>query len=62
MSRAPYATLAAFRERMGWAFPWDSSYGTDFNYDFHATLDERVAPVRVYSSWTQEELVEAGEP
>ena len=24
---------------MGWTFPWYSSYGSDFNYDFHATLD-----------------------
>ncbi len=26
------------RRRMGWTFPWFSSYGTDFNYDFHVTL------------------------
>jgi predicted dithiol-disulfide oxidoreductase (DUF899 family) len=45
VSRAPYAKLAAFRERMGWTFPWYSSYGSDFNYDFHATLGDRVAPV-----------------
>jgi predicted dithiol-disulfide oxidoreductase (DUF899 family) len=36
VSRAPYEKLAAFRERMGWSFPWYSSYGSDFNYDFHA--------------------------
>ena len=41
VSRAPYEKLAAFRERMGWSFPWYSSYGSDFNYDFHATLDDR---------------------
>jgi predicted dithiol-disulfide oxidoreductase (DUF899 family) len=45
VSRAPYAKLAAYRERMGWTFPWYSSYGSDFNYDFHTTLDDRVAPV-----------------
>ncbi|MEU8614091.1 DUF899 family protein, partial [Actinoplanes sp. NPDC048791] len=28
---------------MGWQFPWYSSYGTSFNFDFHATLDDRVA-------------------
>ncbi len=39
MSRAPYAKLAAFRDRMGWRFPWYSSYGSAFNYDFHATLN-----------------------
>jgi hypothetical protein len=37
VSRAPYPKLAAFRERMGWDFPWYSSFGSDFNYDFHAT-------------------------
>ncbi|HET6293703.1 MAG TPA: DUF899 domain-containing protein [Kribbella sp.] len=41
VSRAPYETLAAYRERMGWSFPWFSSYGSDFNYDFHATLDDQ---------------------
>jgi len=44
VSRAPYPKLAAFRERMGWAFPWYSSYGGDFNYDFHATLDDTEIP------------------
>ncbi|MFF5290834.1 DUF899 domain-containing protein [Paractinoplanes globisporus] len=48
VSRAPYPKLAAFRERMGWTFPWYSSYGTDFNYDYHATLDDRVAPVLLH--------------
>ena len=30
---------------MGWTFPWYSSFGSDFNYDFHVTADETVAPV-----------------
>ena len=42
VSRAPYEKLAAFRDRMGWAFPWYSSYGSDFNYDFHTTLDDET--------------------
>ncbi len=57
VSRAPYPTLAAFRERMGWTFPWYSSYGTAFNYDFHATLDDRVAPVLLHYR-TEAELAE----
>jgi predicted dithiol-disulfide oxidoreductase (DUF899 family) len=61
VSRAPYPTLAAFRERMGWAFPWYSSYGSDFNYDFHATLDDRVAPVLLHFR-TEAELAETGTP
>lgn len=35
VSRAPYPKLAAYRARMGWAFPWYSSAGTTFNRDFH---------------------------
>jgi predicted dithiol-disulfide oxidoreductase (DUF899 family) len=61
VSRAPYAKLAAYRERMGWTFPWYSSFGSDFNYDFHATLDDRVAPVLLYFR-TETELAEAGTP
>lgn len=61
VSRAPYTKLAASRERMGWTFPWYSSYGSDFNYDFHATLDDRVAPVLDYLL-TEAELAEAGTP
>jgi predicted dithiol-disulfide oxidoreductase (DUF899 family) len=58
VSRAPYEKLAAFRERMGWTFPWYSSYGSDFNYDFHTTLDSRVAPV-LLNFRTERELTKA---
>jgi len=34
VSRAPYPEIAAYRERMGWSFPWYSSAGSDFNFDF----------------------------
>lgn len=61
VSRAPYAKLAAYRERMGWTFPWYSSYGSDFNYDFHTTLDDRIAPV-LQNFRTEAELAEAGTP
>src|SRR5258708_16106796 len=36
VSRAPLANLLAYKQRMGWSFPWASSFGTDFNYDFQA--------------------------
>jgi predicted dithiol-disulfide oxidoreductase (DUF899 family) len=39
VSRAPLDKLEAFRARMGWTIPIVSSAGTDFNYDFHVTLD-----------------------
>ncbi len=45
VSRAPLAKLEAYKARKHWGLPWFSSYGTDFNYDFHVTLDESVAPV-----------------
>jgi predicted dithiol-disulfide oxidoreductase (DUF899 family) len=61
VSRAPYATIAPFRERMGWTFPWYSSAGSDFNYDFHTTIDERVAPV-LFNFRTETDLAEAGMP
>jgi predicted dithiol-disulfide oxidoreductase (DUF899 family) len=45
VSRAPLAKLEDYKARKGWTFPWYSSFGSDFNYDFHVTLDESVAPV-----------------
>jgi predicted dithiol-disulfide oxidoreductase (DUF899 family) len=39
ISRAPLDQIERFKERMGWNFPWLSSFGTDFNYDFQVTLD-----------------------
>jgi predicted dithiol-disulfide oxidoreductase (DUF899 family) len=38
VSRAPLAEIAAYKKRMGWRFPWVSSFGSDFNYDFHASF------------------------
>lgn len=45
ISRAPVAKLEAYRKLKGWAWPWYSSNGSAFNYDFHTTLDESVAPL-----------------
>jgi len=44
ISRAPLAKLERYRQARGWSWPWYSSFGTDFNYDFHATHDESVRP------------------
>jgi predicted dithiol-disulfide oxidoreductase (DUF899 family) len=38
VSRAPLAEIEAYRKRMGWRFPWVSSFGSDFNYDFHVSF------------------------
>jgi predicted dithiol-disulfide oxidoreductase (DUF899 family) len=43
VSRAPIAKIDAYKARMGWGFPWVSSYGSDFNFDYHV-------------SWTPEQL------
>jgi predicted dithiol-disulfide oxidoreductase (DUF899 family) len=40
VSRAPLAKLQAFKRRMGWAFPWASSLGSDFNFDFNVSVTE----------------------
>jgi predicted dithiol-disulfide oxidoreductase (DUF899 family) len=45
ISRAPLAKLEAYKAQQGWSIPWFSSFGSDFNYDFHVTLDPKVAPV-----------------
>ena len=40
VSRAPLAEIEAYRRRMGWHFPWVSSAGSDFNYDYHVSFTE----------------------
>jgi predicted dithiol-disulfide oxidoreductase (DUF899 family) len=45
ISRAPLAKLQAYKNEKGWNINWLSSAGSDFNYDFHVTLDSKVAPV-----------------
>lgn len=47
VSRAPQDKLQAYRRKMGWTVPWFSSGDGDFNYDFHATLDESRAPIMI---------------
>src|SRR5467141_4987801 len=41
VSRAPLAKLQAYKRRMGWTFPWASSFGSDFNFDFSVSLTEK---------------------
>jgi predicted dithiol-disulfide oxidoreductase (DUF899 family) len=45
VSRAPLQEILAYKRRMGWEFPWVSSFGSNFNYDFHVTIDPALAPV-----------------
>jgi len=61
VSRAPLAKIEDYKHRKGWTFPWYSSHGSDFNYDFHVSIDGSVAPVYV-NYRTADELEEAGIP
>lgn len=45
ISRAPLDKLERYKAQRGWDCRWVSSFGSDFNYDLHVTLDEDVAPV-----------------
>jgi predicted dithiol-disulfide oxidoreductase (DUF899 family) len=60
VSRAPIGKIELFRQRMGWSFPWYSSLGSDFNYDFHVTHDEDVAPIE-WNFKTKQELIDIGQ-
>ncbi|MEM6353921.1 MAG: DUF899 domain-containing protein [Cyanobacteria bacterium P01_D01_bin.14] len=46
ISRAPLAKLEQYKALQGWNLPWVSSLENDFNYDFHVTLDDAIAPVQ----------------
>jgi predicted dithiol-disulfide oxidoreductase (DUF899 family) len=56
VSRAPLEKLQAYKRRMGWSFPWASSFGSDFNYDFSASLTEeqRQSGTAVYNFGTRD--------
>ena len=51
VSRAPLPELEAYKRRMGWDFAWVSSYGSDFNYDYHvsATPEQIAAGEAIYN-------------
>jgi predicted dithiol-disulfide oxidoreductase (DUF899 family) len=59
VSRAPLAKLERYKRARRWTFPWYSSFGSDFNYDFHVTIDATVAPV-MWNYRTLPELAEHG--
>jgi predicted dithiol-disulfide oxidoreductase (DUF899 family) len=63
VSRAPLAKLERYKQQKGWKWPWYSSFGSDFNYDFHVTLDERVRPVEYgYRSKAEMEILKVPNP
>jgi len=59
VSRAPLHKLERYKASKGWSFPWYSSYGSYFNYDFHVTMDDSVTPVE-YNYRTRAEHEQAG--
>jgi predicted dithiol-disulfide oxidoreductase (DUF899 family) len=59
ISRAPLRKIEPFKKRMGWTFRWLSSFDSDFNYDFHVTLDE-AAGSDEYNYAKATALVQAG--
>jgi predicted dithiol-disulfide oxidoreductase (DUF899 family) len=53
VSRAPLSKLDPFKRRMGWNFKWISSYGNDFNWDYHVSFNAAdVAKKQVYYAIT----------
>jgi len=54
VSRAPLAKLGAYKRRMGWTFPWASSVGGDFNFDFCASYTEEQQHKGIEYNFTRE--------
>ncbi len=59
VSRAPLEKIERYKADKGWTFPWCSSFGSEFNYDFNVTIDASVAPV-MWNYRTMEELAHVG--
>jgi predicted dithiol-disulfide oxidoreductase (DUF899 family) len=57
ISRAPLSKIETFKKRMGWRFKWVSSYGSDFNYDYHVSFKkEEMAKGKVYYNFDMQEF------
>ena len=57
VSRAPLAEIEAFKKRMGWKFQWVSSFGSDFNFDYHVSFTpEEKAGGKVDYNYTMSEF------
>jgi predicted dithiol-disulfide oxidoreductase (DUF899 family) len=52
ISQAPLTKITAYKERMGWTFPWFSAHGSDFNFDYRVSFapDEANQPVYNYDT------------
>jgi predicted dithiol-disulfide oxidoreductase (DUF899 family) len=57
VSRAPLSEIEAFKQRMGWRFKWVSSYGNDFNRDYHVSFTpDEMAQGEVYYNYGMTEF------
>jgi len=60
VSRAPLAEIAAYKARMGWRFPWVSSHGSDFNFDYHVSFTpEDMADGKVIYNFAEIDAAQA---
>lgn len=63
VSRAPLDQIIPFKERMGWSFPWVSSFESDFNRDFHVSFDQAEMDAgEIYYNYRQTSFPEAEAP
>jgi predicted dithiol-disulfide oxidoreductase (DUF899 family) len=56
VSRAPLAKINAYKERMGWSFPWVSSYGSDFSRDYSVSFTAEELHKQVYFNYKMRKL------
>lgn len=62
VSRARLPEIEAYKRRMGWRFPWVSSYGSDFNYDFQVSFTpDELASGKVHYNYTEIDAAQAAE-
>lgn len=60
VSRAPLDKIEAYKKRMGWKFPWFSSFGSDFNFDYHVSFTrEELAQGEVYYNYRETPAADA---
>src|SRR3984885_4258453 len=60
VSRAPLAKIETYKRRMGWRFPWVSSFGSRFNHDFNVSFTkEELAAGKVFYNFTEIESAQA---
>lgn len=55
-SRAPYEKIAAYKERMGWTFPWLSSGRSDFNFDYHVSFSPQQVAEKAEYNYTMQKV------